>query len=295
VYTLYALDISDEGGWGLALLADTVKKASRRKDLLVKFEGGGTIAATGEVVGSVDTLTVAAAPVTLHMVINDDDAKAAADAVINERRRQAFIANGGSAPVTSPEAVGTAPVDEVDAGADVSPTPASTTPRSLWLIAKCDWLLAELTPLHLAEAWPDPIPRPQVIKDGDGAWTDDDIDLIADILHGLEDKHALSFDNEDPKTTAARAADLAERLQRDVQEARAERDPLQTDKTTPKPPVEVEFADPDDVTFISKVAQTMAQSTDPIEQARIQRVQDWQRQASNANVSWKLGEHEPGR
>jgi hypothetical protein len=149
-------------------LAVAVREVRKVKDLLNKFEGGGT-----------GTALPAAAPVTSPA---GSVSSPAGD--INEELSQF---DGEDIPASVESAI--------HHQADVA-----------WLINRTTSLVAATSKQHVAQVWPVDIARPGDIKAGTATWDAGDIDVIAIALDALEAKNDLPFGDPRPSIAADQAA-----------------------------------------------------------------------------------------
>jgi hypothetical protein len=250
-------------------LAVSVREVRKVKDLLVKFEGGGASSAAGtvEVVGSVEDNqpSDAAAPVTsptgsvsspvgdaIYVTMDMDEAIVEA------------IANGDG------ELTG----DEIAAVEAAVVHEAATA----WIINRTDAIIDALSKQHVGAAWPTDVARPLAIKNGDTAWTDADLDAIANALDALERKHALELPlSADPRALARKRAKA---------EAKAVEAATPPPRLTPAPDTDGPFATDAQLDALLAIVTEMKQSPDPATRERLGRVSVWQRNAETV-APWR--------
>jgi hypothetical protein len=226
-------------------LAVSVREVRKVKDLLVRFEGGGASTTTGTTAGTAN------AGVVVGSVEDNQPSDAAA-------------------PVTSPAGSVSSPAG------DAIVHEAATA----WIINRTDAIIDALSKQHVGAAWPTDVARPLAIKAGDAAWTDGDLDAIANALDALERRHALELPlSADPRTLAAKRAQA---------EAKA------VEAATPPPRLTAASDDdgpaPDHyVLELKRLAGQMQQSPVAKVRERIARAQLWQNDANRADVPWRTG------
>jgi hypothetical protein len=196
------------------------------------------------------------------------------------------------APVTSvePAAAPSEAPDQPAAGTPSSPAPAAGEPvplaaaldavvhqaRVAWVLRRIDVILGHTAaPTTMGQLWPADVPRPKEVPGGPGNWTAAQLDEIARVLDLVEAQHEMPFGDEDPKVSAARAAESQRRADLD-----AERMGEATD-----------HADDADVAWLRQVLAQM----DVDAQAQVLR---WIDEADAAGVPWKMspaGQRTPRR